>query len=73
MNLTPKQRRRAVEVMAWPNADYACHHCDDNGNMLEATEFPTCGEHCQCRKLADAALTALLTVADVTMKENGDG
>ena len=65
MTITPEQRRRAVEVMAMAvSKDNECHV-----NPI------TCARRSRCFCVSDseAALTALLTVADVTMKENGDG
>lgn len=69
MTLTPEQHRRAVEVMAegalpiWYSESLAQNRPDLQPKLVCDLD----------RKVMQAALTALLTVADVTWKENGDG
>lgn len=62
--MTPDEHRRAVEVMARAIAD------DDR-----CVAFINCAYHggCACMSGSEAALTALLKIADVKMKERENG
>jgi hypothetical protein len=70
--MTPNERRRAVEVMARAAWNRDADIFSSDGKPITWSRAP----YWQKKPyvwMSDDALTALLTIADVTMKETKDG